>query len=152
MTIIIVCFCLIHVTAFQHSVQSPCKLAFTCNHGQKSNLLTIFSHCHTVVVVIETLWGTKKFSWVIHFDILHACCLELVSVSTVLVNCRIKILAAMKFMLELRTSSIRLETKKRSGFYKVMFTGHIDNYLEIHTVYDNWHQHLYQKNRIYHFD
>jgi len=49
---IIVCFCLTHVTAFQHSVQSPCKVAFTCNHGQKSNLLTIFSHCHVVVVVV----------------------------------------------------------------------------------------------------
>ena len=49
--IIIVCFCLIYVRAFQCSVRSPRKVAFTFNQGQKSNLPTIFSHCHIVVVV-----------------------------------------------------------------------------------------------------
>jgi len=52
MMIIIVCFCLIHITAFQHSIRSPCKVTYTCNRGQKSNLLTIFSHCHMIVVVV----------------------------------------------------------------------------------------------------
>jgi len=58
----------------------------------------------------------------------------------------------MKFILELRTSSIRFKTKMRAGLYKVTFTDLINNYLEIHSVYDNWHQHLYQENRRDHFD
>jgi predicted transcriptional regulator len=94
----------------------------------------------------------QKCSWLIHFDILDACCPKLVNVSTVLVNCKIKILAAKKFVLELRTSSVRFKTKTCSGLYKVTFTDLIDSYLEIHTVYDNWHQHLYHENRRDHFD
>jgi hypothetical protein len=83
---------------------------------------------------------------------LDACCHELLNVSTVLVNCRIKILATMKFMLELRSSSVRFKTKMCSGLYEVTLTDLIDNYLEVHTVCDNWHQHLYQENRRDHSD
>ena len=58
----------------------------------------------------------------------------------------------MKFVLELCISSVRFKTKMHSGLYEVTFTELNDNYLEIHTVYGNWHQHLYQDNRRDHFD
>ena len=48
--IIIVYFCLRHVTAFQHSVQSPYQVAFTCNQGQKSIVVAV-----AVVVVVLVL-------------------------------------------------------------------------------------------------